>query len=438
MALALVTVECPALAEVPGLEDRLAGLVEDAVASPGAPPRALLRVKAPRLGVDWAGAAGATGAPGGQQASAPTADGTLRIASNTKTYVAAAVLRLAEDGRLDLESPVERLLRPATVATLRAGGYRPDAITVRMLLNHTSGLHDYASDDAYLARVMSDPGHRWTRAEQVAWAMSAGAPYGAPAEVYRYSDTGYLLLGEILETVTGRPTPTAVRSTIGFERLGLEATWFETLEPEPARAPPRIRQFSDGVDISAIDASADLYGGGGLVATLRDMLDFYRALLQGRVFSRSDTLATMLEPSPQSLASGEGGYGMGLAHLRLRNGVACYGHGGFWGTDAWHCPSMDVTVVGAVVETAGRAALQTMTRKALELTLAEIERDVDDPRAELAARSMEAFRLADVAVDPSRAKGQCRVLPYRIRYACVITANRQDVGTHAAVRSKSL
>jgi len=356
-------------ARPPVPEAELGRLLESAVEGHEAIHGAALALHAPALGLIWEGAAGladpATGAP-------MTPSRAVRIASNTKTYVAAAVLRLVEDGKLDLDAPIERVLLPATVATLRAGGYRPDAITVRMLLQHTGGVYDYAGDESFIARVMQEPGRRWTRAEQVEWAMSAGAPYGTPGEVFHYSDTGYILLGEVLEVTTAQPMPAAMRSLLGFERLGLRATWFETLEPEPEGVPARSLQRSEGMDVALIDASADLFGGGGLVSTLPEVARFYRALLQGEVFREASTLATMLEPSPQSLASSEGGYGMGLGRLRLAGGVDCYGHAGFWGTEAWHCPGLDVTVVGAVTESAAEEALQRMTRRALEQVVAEL------------------------------------------------------------------
>lgn len=364
VALALLAPASPATAEEPDLVEALAGLVEDAASGPQAPPAALLRVEAPRLGLDWTVAASACGR---DEAMPSAAGGTLRIASNTKTFVAAAVLRLVEDGRLELDATLERLLLPASLATLRSGGYRPAAITVRMLLQHTSGLYDYAGDEEYIGRVLQDPGHRWTRAEQLEWAASAGTPYGEPGEAFHYSDTGYILLGELLETVTGQPMPAAVRELLGFERLGLRATWFETLEPEPQAAPPRLRQFSDGADIALIDASADLFGGGGLVSTLPELATFYRALLGGEVFRDSATLAGMLEPSPQSLASSGDGYGMGLGRWRPADGLECFGHGGFWGTEVWHCPGVDVTVVAAVTESAAAEPLRHMTHRAIEL-----------------------------------------------------------------------
>ena len=366
LALALSLASLPALADDPDLAQAFTALVEQAASAPQAPPSALLLVKAPRRGIDWTSAVPGAGH---DEAGPLRPDGTLRVASNTKTYVAASVLRLTEEGRLDLDTPIERVLRPASVATLREGGYRPDAVTVRMLLQHTSGVYDYAGDASYLARVMADPGYRWTRAEQVEWAMSAGAPLGAPGEAFHYSDTGYILLGEVIEVVTGQPMPAAIRSLLGFDTLGLRATWFETLEPEPTGAPPRLLQHTDGLDVALIDASADLYGGGGLVSTLPEMARFYRALLQGEVFRKASTLAIMLEPSPQSLASGGDGYGMGLGRWRLANGVDCFGHAGFWGTEAWHCPATDVTVIGAVTESAASEALSRITRRAVELVV---------------------------------------------------------------------
>ena len=181
LGLAWPATALPASAGQANLPAAFTALVEQAASAPQEPPSAILLVVAPRLGVDWTSAV-----PGGalDEALPIRPDGTLRIASITKTYVAAAVLRLVEDGRLDLDAPIERVLSPASVATLREGGYRPEAITVRMLLQHTSGVYDYAGDETYIAHVMQEPARRWTRAQQLEWAMTAGAPSGAPGEVF--------------------------------------------------------------------------------------------------------------------------------------------------------------------------------------------------------------------------------------------------------------
>src|SRR5206468_13081783 len=94
---------------------------------------------------------------------------------------------------------------------------------------------------------------------------------------FHYSDTGYVLLGEILERQTGHSLAGAYRSLLGLDRLGLLHTYLETLEPTPAQATPRAHQYLGTTDTAGFDPSFDLYGGGGLVSTVNDLTRFYRA-----------------------------------------------------------------------------------------------------------------------------------------------------------------
>lgn len=345
------------------LDTDLTALLDSALAAGTGAPGIVLRVEAPSIGFVWAKAVGAFDKATGEPL---RPEHTVRIASNTKTYIAAAILRLVEDGRLGLDQPIAPLLLPASVATLRRGGYDAGAITVRMLLQHTSGLFDYAMSPPYIRRATADPGHRWTRAEQLAWAVDSGAPYGRPGDIYHYSDTGYILLGEILETVTGRSMPEAVRELLDFDRHGIAFTYFETLEPIPAGTPARAHQYLDSADATGFDASVDLYGGGGLVTNMEQLAKFYRLLVRGELFRQRAILDTMLVMTPQSQAERPGGYGMGIARSDV-DGVVCYGHGGFWGTAARHCPEIDLTVSAAVNHTSDptlRAVVESATRLA--------------------------------------------------------------------------
>jgi D-alanyl-D-alanine carboxypeptidase len=266
-------------------------------------------------------------------------DTPFRIASVTKTFVAVAVLRLVEQSRVDLDDPVDRYLSPESVATLTAGGYAPDAITVRELLDHTSGLYDYASSDEYDARNTSDPGHRWTRAEQLTFAVEHGDPVGVPGAVHRYADTNYILLGELLERETGRSLGPAVRDTVGFGRLGLDHTWWEQLEPPPADSRPLAHQYHGTTfDGASLDPSYDLFGGGGLVSTVGDVSRFFEELFRGRVFDHDATLDTMLTVSRPGRRDGAA---LGIFRWRA-DGVRCWGHPGYWGTVAAYCPARHV------------------------------------------------------------------------------------------------
>ncbi|MEJ2541974.1 MAG: serine hydrolase, partial [Gemmatimonadota bacterium] len=133
------------------LDHRLYALLDSAFGATAGVPGVMLRVEAPRRGFVWEHALGLSDRDEGT-ALRPTH--ALRIASITKTCVAASVLRLVEEGALELDDPVEAHLSPSTCRTLRAGGYDPGAISVRMLMQHTSGLADHATADAFLARIL--------------------------------------------------------------------------------------------------------------------------------------------------------------------------------------------------------------------------------------------------------------------------------------------
>lgn len=277
----------------------------------------------------------------------PRADFTVRIASNTKTFVAVAVLRLVEDGRLGLDEPVTGLLPPPYPAMLRESGYDPDRITARMLLNHTSGIPDHAQLQSYFEQIMADPARNWMPQQQVGLAMSEGERIGAPGERFSYSDTGYVLVGAIIESLTGQSLGAAVRTLVGYDALGLTATWWEGFERAPDGAPPRLNQTAFGLPLSAINPTVDLYGGGGLISNMADLAAFHRAAASGELFDDPQLNAALLTPSPQSQAGGQGGYAMGF-FLRAYSGETCYEHSGFWGTLAVYCPQTDITMAAAV------------------------------------------------------------------------------------------
>ncbi|MEP6759570.1 MAG: serine hydrolase domain-containing protein [Actinomycetota bacterium] len=335
------------------LRDRLQALVDGDVAAWPTMPARLLCVLTPD--VDMEVAAGVADlatdtriAPGAR----------FRIASVTKPFVAAATLRLVEDGHLSLDDTVSTLLAGHYDELLRDGGYDTGAMTLRHLLTHTSGIYDFAADaydpsilGGFTAEVARDPGRRWTRFEQVAFAMAHGKPYGAPGTVFGYSDTGACLVGEIIERTTGQVMGGAIRELVGYDRLGLTHTWQETIEPEPADLAPLSHQYEGPLDVADMDASVDLYGGGGLMSTCADLARFFRGLFQGGVFRDPATLGTMtttLEGIPQAegtpLDDDPAKAGMYLFRARI-GGETWWGHGGYWGTTAFTCPARDVTIV---------------------------------------------------------------------------------------------
>lgn len=270
-----------------------------------------------------------------------TAAHTFRIASNTKTYVAASVLLLAEQGKLDLDDSFGKYLPARYRDLLRADGYDLDAITLRQVLSHTAGLFEHPADPRYEQQILADPQHAWTRDEQVARTVEWGDPVGAPGEKFSYSDTGYILLGAIIENLTGKNLGAAVHELCGYERLGLASTWWEILEDAPSGTGPRAHQYYGDEDTTDWHPGLDLHGGGGLITDVGDLGKFMRLLLKGRVLRDEASLAAMT-------GGGTSGYRLGLICTELGGHVA-YGHSGFWNTFAYHVPALDLTVSGCVL-----------------------------------------------------------------------------------------
>ncbi|MFF7456552.1 serine hydrolase [Kitasatospora sp. NPDC008115] len=251
----------------------------------------------------WKGAEGVGDFSTGAE---PSADGRFRIASVTKTFVATVVLQLVGEGRLGLDDSVESLL-PGAVP----GGA---AITVRHLLNHTSGLFDYTEDPAigldHATWLREGRWRSWTPQQLLAVANSH-PPYFAPGTDWAYANTNYLLAGMIVERVTGRDWRREVERRI-IDRLGLNGTSM------PVHATgirgPHAHTYLDlpggPVDVTEMEPS-EMDAAGVGISTTADLAAFLRALLGGRLLP-APLLAEMLTVAP---VSGGAQYGLGISRL---------------------------------------------------------------------------------------------------------------------------
>jgi D-alanyl-D-alanine carboxypeptidase len=304
-----------------------------------------------RASANWSAAAGAADASTGRPLGVDTP---LRVASNTKMFVAAATLKLWEQRAIDLDASIATLASPELVALLDAGGYRTGAITVRQLLSHSAGLYDHGEDPRFVETLLTDPSHAWTREEQVRLSLgSAAGPRSEPGAQFSYSDTGYVLLGDILERVTGASLAAAVRQALRLDARQLDSTWWECAEPAPPAIEPRARQFLNGVDMTDANATMDLYGGGGLVMSARDLAGLTLDLFDGRVFEHAGTLEEMLRPGSHADANA---YRLGV-FVGTIGGMTCYSHAGFWGTVVYYVPPLALAVAGVTTERTARPAL---------------------------------------------------------------------------------
>jgi D-alanyl-D-alanine carboxypeptidase len=239
----------------------------------------------------------------------------FRVGSATKTFVATVVLQLVDERKLTLADTVERWL-PGLVPNGRA-------ITVRQLLNHTSGLFDYAEDSRAFGHTLTRlPTRVWTPRELVAIATSH-APLFAPGARWAYSNTNYFLLGLIVEAATGRPLETELRKRI-FVPLRLRGTSF-------AMRSRIVGTYAHGYepiggsglqDVGRISPSL-YWAAGAIVSTADDLARFFRELLGGRLLRPEllKAMRTTVAVTPHQR------YGLGL----YRNRTPCgffWGHGG--------------------------------------------------------------------------------------------------------------
>lgn len=280
-----------------------------------------------------------------------TVDTPLRIASNTKTFTAAAILRLAEMGKINIDDAISNLIDPQYDALLNTQ-YNTSQITVRHLLSHSSGLFDHADAD-YLKEVLKRPDYQWSRLEQVEMYVRKQFPFIAPSKSFIYSDTGYILLGDIIERITGKSLGQAVRELLKFDQIGLGNAYWEYLEQPPKSAAPRAKQYLGKFEGTHIHASMDVYGGGGLVMSSKQMAQFLEALFEGQIFVSSKTLETMLSIGSHEDAES---YRLGIMVSKV-NGITLYSHLGFWGTVAYYAPESKISAAGFVDDKDSRATL---------------------------------------------------------------------------------
>lgn len=269
-----------------------------------------------------------------------------RVGSITKTFTAAAVMQQVEQGRIQLDAPIGGYL-PQLVP-----GERGQKITVRMLLNNTSGIPDYIpyafpSLQAFPSlpdvspKSLDDNRFRQFRpAELIAMGLAAppvGEP-GAPTGVY--SNTNYLLLGQLLEQVTGTPAEEYITRNV-IERAGLRHTGFPS---GPRIEGPHSRMYEAFYGVIDPPRDYSVYNmswtgaGAALVSTMEDLNRFYAELLDGKIVNRS-SLAQMQRTIPVRALDGSTiQYGLGLHKVDT-------GCGTFWGHDGtvWGAGTISLT-----------------------------------------------------------------------------------------------
>jgi D-alanyl-D-alanine carboxypeptidase len=278
----------------------------------------------------WSGAAGVVDLRSQRPV---TADTRFVIASTTKFVTATMIMQLVERGRLSLSTPLARFYPRLPNAR---------AITLRMLLTHTSGLPEYLDDPAIARTIANDPAHRWTRDEVLRSIRRAAF---RPSSRFSYSNTNFVVLGGILERVGHLPVERAFRTGIGTP-LRLVRSSF-SYQPALSRLfahPYQVGDDGKPVDeyVPGVGISADYWGpvwtDGGLATTAEELARIGDAVFEARLV-RPATLRAMT-----TINRFESGLGLFPGPF---DGDRWFGHEGSYGgfeSELWHDPARGATI----------------------------------------------------------------------------------------------
>ncbi len=317
------------------------------------------------------------------------------IASITKLFIAAAILKLQEKKELNIDHPAREYLPQGLIEGTHKAKNGPDKsgqIAIRNLLGHTSGLPDYIEikpkGGKSLFELALDEGDlSWTIDESMQIVKDAGKPLFDPQPLdrhnkkARYSDTNFQLLIAIIEEVTGKPIELVFKEMF-YKTLNMQSTYHPGSSPINPDTPPPAPVWAGDKKLSvplAMKSFGDLY------STLADLLNFMRSLYSGAIFEDPKTTELMRKEwnrfgfmiSP--IAPGWPiEYGLGMMRFEIPRFAspfkaipAVIGHTGASGTWLFYCPGVDLYLAGAVSQVEAAAVPYRFVPKALSLLSAK-------------------------------------------------------------------
>lgn len=331
------------------------------VQAKGRPRPIQIRIYSERLGLDYGFPSDSTRQP-------------YHVASIGKVFTATLVGMLSERGLVGIKDPITRHLSPPTVERLFVYQNRDYAeqVTIEHLLGHTSGIADYIEGStpdgkSFLDQMLSNPQSHWTPEKLIDFTREYQTAVGIPGKVFYYSDTGYILLGLIVERATGKPFAKNLEDEF-FLPLDMRDSYL-MFYSEPANTPKKDIEkiwFND-VEISGFESLSCDWAGGGIVSTTADLLKFNQALRGGRLLPTS-TLEAM-DACTHKFRPGIY-YGLGMMEIRFKEFFFLLGrlpkikgHIGILSTHMFYDPSQDAHIImnfgdNARMETSFRALIE--------------------------------------------------------------------------------
>ncbi|MFM9052043.1 MAG: serine hydrolase [Bacteroidota bacterium] len=250
------------------------------------------------------------------------------IASNTKLFTGVLILKLVENGFLELDDSLYEYL-PAYPNI-------DSNITIRQLLNHTSGLADVTAVPGYPDSILNDPNRVYTAAELITW---AGTPSFPPGTGWEYCNTNYILAGMIAESVTGQSFGRLLRDSI-LTPLQLDSTFLDVYDSVLYQVADPWQNGFNNVNIPRTSLNSAAGAAGGMYSTSGEMVQWYHSLMNGQVINANGL-------QEMTTFVGASRYGIGISEATV-SGRTVWQHGGaIWG--GYNSSMMYDTSTGIVV-----------------------------------------------------------------------------------------
>ncbi|MDR6548835.1 serine hydrolase [Paenibacillus qinlingensis] len=280
----------------------------------------------------------------------------FHTASIGKVFTAVIIMKLVERGQLALEDPICKYVTPTELTHLfvyRGVDYASQ-VTIHQLLGHTSGVADYFEDPvlhkpSFIQRIIANPDEVWTPDALLDFTRNNQVNHGPPESRYYYSDTGYILLGRMIERITGRSFSENLHLDI-FSPLQMNDSYLMFFpQSQQESAEPIQDIWLNTVEISRFPSLSCDWAGGGIVTTPQDLLIFQKALHHGTCISQTSLQAMMT--FKHKFRSGIH-YGLGMMELHfeeffflLRGLPRLQGHSGILGTHMFSHPESETHIV---------------------------------------------------------------------------------------------
>ncbi|MFD2445002.1 serine hydrolase domain-containing protein [Bacillus sp. CGMCC 1.16607] len=278
------------------------------------------------------------------------------IASVSKLFTSVLFAQLVEQGICSYEDKIAQYLDEDILKNLHIYKEKDytNEIKIKHLLNNTSGLHDFFEEKPLKGTsipdlIVDEPNRTWTPLEVINWAKENLKSHFPPGEGFHYSDTGYHLLGFILEKITGVPFHEVLRKNI-FEPLDMKHSRFSRTQPLEASPYEVAKLYNRNAEVSTNESMSIVFAGGGIVSTTGDLLKFMKALVNGQLL-KAETIEKMKTDWGKFFLGIDYGYGVmniKTVPVLMPAKYNSWGNAGSTGSFMFYHPATDAYIIGTL------------------------------------------------------------------------------------------